>query len=119
MRVPVSFVDYFSDLFDEVKSVMISRQGSYGPLNVENLGPMGVFSRMSMDKMGRVARSLNGRIVDGQVELEDGWYTTEVHDALVDTMNYAAIMIALGQGKWSPIARGEPHHTSACACGQC
>lgn len=105
MAVPKTFVDYFKSLYSEAHDIMVSRQASYGPANVEHLGPQGVFSRMAMDKVNRIARAMNGKIVEGKVELEPGWYTPEVHDALIDTINYAAILIALGQGKWSDISR--------------
>jgi hypothetical protein len=106
MIVPDSFSNYFSGVFNEAHKIMVSRQASYGPSNVENLGPVGVFSRMAMDKTGRLSNSMNGKIVNGVVQMEEGWYTPEVHDALIDTINYAAILIALGQGKWSEVSRG-------------
>lgn len=107
MKVPRTFSDYFKSVYAEAHEIMVSRQGSYGPANVENLGPHGVFSRMAMDKVNRIARSMNGTIVDGRVEMNQDWYTPEVHDALIDTINYAAILIALGQEKWSEVSRGE------------
>lgn len=107
MKVPRTFSDYFRSVYAEAQEIMVSRQGSYGPANVENLGPHGVFSRMAMDKVNRIARSMNGKIVDGRVEMNPDWYTPEVHDALIDTINYAAILIALGQDKWSEVSRGE------------
>lgn len=107
MKVPRTFHDYFRSVFAEANEIMVSRQGSYGPANVESLGPHGVFSRMAMDKVNRIARAMNGKIVDGRVEMNPDWYTPEVHDALIDTINYAAILIALGQGKWSEVSRGE------------
>lgn len=105
--VPQTFIDYFQKLYSQAHVIMVERQASYGPGNVEHLGPQGVFSRMAMDKVNRIARAMNGKIVEGKVELEPGWYTPEVHDALIDTINYAAILIALGQGKWSDISRGK------------
>jgi len=107
VRVPRTFNDYFKSVFAEANDIMVSRQGSYGPANVESLGPHGVFSRMAMDKVNRIARAMNGKIVDGRVEMNSNWYTPEVHDALIDTINYAAILIALGQEKWSEVSRGE------------
>jgi hypothetical protein len=118
-QVPPSFAQYFEDLFKEAHAIMVQRQESYGPVNVENLGPVGVFSRMAMDKVGRIANSMNGRIVGGKLIMDPGWYTPELHDALVDTMNYAAILIALGQNKWSEVSRGISSHTLACGCNQC
>ena len=118
-QVPDSFAQYFEDLFKEAHAIMVQRQESYGPVNVENLGPVGVFSRMAMDKVGRIANSMNGRIVGGKLIMDPGWYTPELHDALVDTINYAAILIALGQNKWSEVSRGIGSHTLACGCHQC
>jgi hypothetical protein len=104
-RVPEAFSHYFRDLFSEAHSIMVTRQASYGPVNVENLGPVGVFSRMAMDKVGRISNALNGKIVNGQLIVDEDWYGPEVHDALIDTINYAAILIALGQEKWSQVSR--------------
>jgi len=117
--VPETFKRYFEDIFDEAHKIMVERQESYGPGNVENLGPVGVFSRMAMDKVGRIANSMNGRIVGGKLIMEPGWYTPELHDALIDTINYSAILIALGQNKWGEVSRGVDSHTNACGCSQC
>ena len=69
-QVPDSFAQYFEDLFKEAHAIMVQRQESYGPVNVENLGPVGVFSRMAMDKVGRIANSMNGRIVGGKLIMD-------------------------------------------------
>lgn len=106
-RVPESFGQYFKSIYAEAHEIMVSRQASYGPGNVENLGPVGVFSRMAMDKIGRIANALNGKIEKGQLVVDKDWYGPEVHDALIDTINYAAILIALGQGEWSKVSREE------------
>ena len=106
-KVPDAFARYFGDLFSEAHAIMVSRQESYGPGNVENLGPVGVFSRMAMDKVGRIANALNGKIDKGQLVVDEDWYNAEVHDALIDTINYAAILIALGQERWSQVSREE------------
>jgi hypothetical protein len=110
-RVPEAFSHFFRDLFSEAHGIMVTRQASYGPVNVENLGPVGVFSRMAMDKVGRIANALNGKIDQGRLVVDDDWYNAEVHDALIDTINYAAILIALGQEKWSEVSR-EEHYGS-------
>lgn len=111
-KVPDGFGRYFGDIFSEAHAIMVSRQESYGPGNVENLGPVGVFSRMAMDKVGRIANALNGKIDKGQLVVDENWYNAEVHDALIDTINYAAILIALGQDKWSQVSREEDDVTS-------
>ena len=106
-RVPKAFSDYFRLVFDRAHEIMVHRQESYGPGNVENLGPVGVFSRMGMDKVGRIANSMNGVVKDGKIIIDPDWYTPEVYDALIDTINYCAIMIALGEKQWSTISREE------------
>ena len=105
-KVPDTFHAYFHRLFEEAHEIMVTRQESYGPGNVENLGPIGVFSRMAMDKVGRISNSVNGKIKNVKAEIDRDWYTPEVHDALIDTINYCAILIALGQGQWSVVSRG-------------
>jgi hypothetical protein len=107
MKVPAKFDNYFLGVFDEARGIMVSRQASYGPTNVENLGPIGVFSRMAMDKIGRISNSMNGSVKNGVIQMDKDWYTPEVHDALIDTINYAAILIALGQGMWGAVSRDE------------
>jgi hypothetical protein len=106
--VPKAFIEYFHDLSMEAHAVMVQRQAGYGPGNIEALGPYGVFSRLAEDKCSRVATSLNGSIVDGKAKVGDGWFNEGVRDALVDIANYALILIALGEGKWSFVSRGVP-----------
>lgn len=123
MIVPREFRDYFESVFAEALEIIVSRQESYGPSNVENLGPHGVFSRMAMDKVNRIANSMNGTIRNGRVEMDDDWYTPELHDALIDTINYAAILISLGQGEWSNVSRGKNSSIDLsnvkCGCEDC
>jgi hypothetical protein len=64
---------------------------------------------MAMDKVGRISNALNGKIDKGRLVVDENWYGPEVHDALIDTINYAAILIALGQEKWSEVSREEEH----------
>jgi hypothetical protein len=87
---------------------MVERQAGYGPGNIEALGPYGVFSRLAEDKCSRVATALQGKIVDGKAVVAEDWFDDSVHDALIDIQNYAKILIALGQGKWSFVTRGVP-----------
>lgn len=107
-HVPEAFIEYFRDLAMETHEVMVQRQAGYGPGNIEALGPYGVFSRLAEDKCSRVATSLNGSIVDGKAKVGEDWFTEGVRDALVDIANYALILIALGEGKWSFVTRGVP-----------
>jgi hypothetical protein len=107
-EVPEAFTQYFSELATESHEIMVERQAGYGPGNIEALGPYGVFSRLAEDKCSRVATALQGKIVDGKAVVAEDWFDDSVHDALIDIQNYAKILIALGQGKWSFVTRGVP-----------
>ena len=99
------FEKYFSTLYDEAKSILVERQRQYGPANIESLGVPGVFSRMSDDKMSRVKKALNGSVVKGRVVLSDASLAElqhpSVRDALIDSANYALILLSLIDGQWS------------------
>jgi hypothetical protein len=104
-KVPKEFIEYFADLSQESYDILIQRQEGYGPSNIEGLGPYGVFSRLALDKCGRIATSLNGTIKSGVPQVSPDWFNDGVRDALIDISNYALILIALGEGKWSEVAR--------------
>jgi hypothetical protein len=107
-EVPDAFVQYFRELAIESHEIMVERQAGYGPGNIEALGPYGVFSRLAEDKCSRVATALQGQIVDGKAKVDPDWFNDSVRDALNDIQNYAKILIALGEGKWSFVTRGVP-----------
>ena len=104
-KVPKEFTEYFADLSQESYDILIQRQEGYGPSNIEGLGPYGVFSRLALDKCGRIATSLNGTIKSGVPQVSPDWFNDGVRDALIDISNYALILIALGENKWSEVAR--------------
>jgi hypothetical protein len=99
------FEAYFTTLYDEAKGILVERQRQYGPANIESLGVPGVFSRMSDDKMSRVKKALNGSVVKGRVVLSDASLAElqhpSVRDALIDSANYALILLSLIDGQWS------------------
>jgi hypothetical protein len=105
--VPQEFVKYFESLYKDALDILVERQEGYGPSNIEALGPYGVFSRLASDKVSRIANELNGVIDNGEAIVTDEWYTAGVHDALMDIANYAMILVSLGQGQWSKVARGD------------
>lgn len=116
-KVPKEFIDYFAELSTEAYDVLIQRQEGYGPSNIEGLGPYGVFSRLALDKCGRIATSLNGTIKSGVPQVSPDWFNDGVRDALIDISNYAMILIALGENKWSALARaGESENELAEDC---
>jgi hypothetical protein len=97
-----TFQDVFRGLFSESFSLLVERQAKYGNLNIQQLGLHGVMSRIANDKMSRVMKSLNGKIVDGQVVLDpiDEYKDEAFEDALIDIANYALIAISLKRGTW-------------------
>jgi len=98
----VTFEETFKEIYDEASHLLVERQRKYGPENVRQLGFYGVFGRLADDKVERVRRSINGRIVHGKVELDQmADYSDEsLEDALLDILNYAAILLALKRGVW-------------------
>lgn len=104
------FEKYFQTLYDEARSVLVQRQAQYGPANIENLGIPGVFSRLNDDKMSRVKKALNGEVVKGRVVLSpesiEELRHPSVRDALIDSANYALILISLIDGEWSNLELG-------------
>jgi hypothetical protein len=101
------FEKYFTTLYDEAKGILVERQRQYGPANIESLGVPGVFSRMSDDKMSRVKKALNGSVVKGRVVLSDASLAElqhpSVRDALIDSANYALILLSLIDGQWTQL----------------
>jgi hypothetical protein len=99
------FEKYFTTLYDEAKGILVQRQRQYGPANIESLGVPGVFSRMSDDKMSRVKKALNGSVIKGRVVLSDASLAElqhpSVRDALIDSANYALILLSLIDGQWT------------------
>ena len=98
-----TFQEVFAEIFNESWNVMIDRQAKYGNANIQQLGLYGVLSRVANDKMSRVMKSLNGKIVDGKVLLDpikEEHVDEFLEDALLDIANYALIAIALKRGVW-------------------
>lgn len=104
-----TFEDVFEAIFDEALSLLVDRQAKYGPENIRQLGLFGTFGRLSDDKIERIRRSLNGRVVHGRVELEypEDFGDESFEDALLDIANYAFIMLALKRGLWGKPLREE------------
>jgi hypothetical protein len=99
------FEEYFSGLYGEAFKILVDRQAQYGPANIESLGIPGVFSRMSDDKMSRIRKALNGRVVKGRVVLSPESLKElqhpSVRDALIDAANYSLIILSLIEGQWT------------------
>lgn len=104
---PETFQATFQQIFDEAFRLLVSRQKKYGPENVRSLGFFGVFGRLADDKVERIRRALNGKVVHGKVELEamQDFQDESVDDSLLDLINYGAILLALKRGQWGkPLA---------------
>jgi hypothetical protein len=101
------FEKYFSKLYDEAKDILVQRQRQYGPSNIESLGVPGVFSRLSDDKMSRIKKALNGEVIKGRIVLSDASLAElqhpSVRDTLIDSANYALILLSLIDGQWSSL----------------
>lgn len=101
---PGSFEAIFAAIFQRAFELLVQRQRKYGPDNVRKLGLFGLFGRLGDDKMARLKRSFNGRIVNGEVVLEpiqDGKFGDESWtDTVLDAINYPAIMLSVKEGTW-------------------
>jgi len=97
-----TFQATFARIFQETFDLLVERQRKYGPENISSQGIYGVFTRMSADKIERLRRSMNGRVVEGRIELDEFVDSADetVEDALLDIANYALIMLALKRGVW-------------------
>lgn len=97
-----SFEGEFKKIFSEAFMLLVERQRKYGPANIEQQGIPGIITRIKDDKLSRVKRALNGRIVNGEIYLDpivDADDET-FEDALLDIANYALIALALKRGVW-------------------
>lgn len=105
----MTFEVVFGRIFDEAFDLLVARQRKYGPENVRQLGIFGVFERLADDKVERIRRALNGRLVHGKIELDDmaEFADESFEDALLDIANYALILIALKRGVWGAPLEGE------------
>jgi hypothetical protein len=97
-----TFEQEFHRIYAEAFALLIAKQRRYGNSNIEQLGLHGVISRISFDKVSRALKFMNGRIVNGKVELDGMDDSTEesLEDTLLDIANYALIAVALRRGVW-------------------
>jgi hypothetical protein len=97
-----SFEAEFQTIYSEAFSLLVAKQRRYGNSNVEQLGLHGVISRIAFDKVSRALKFMNGRVVNGKVELDEMDESTEesLEDTLLDIANYALIAVALRRGLW-------------------
>ena len=98
--------------YAEARAIMLDRQAKYGPGNVTAQGLYGIATRLSADKVARLMKALNGKVVEGKVFLDpvpDDFNDESFDDTLMDIANYALIAWMLRHGFWSlPRAATEP-----------
>jgi hypothetical protein len=97
-----SFEAEFQKIYSEAFSLLVSKQHRYGNTNIDQLGLHGVISRMSFDKISRALKFMNGKVVNGKVQLDrmDEGTEESLEDTLLDIANYALIAVALQRGVW-------------------
>lgn len=102
MSDPSTWDDALDVFYAEARRIMVDRQAKYGPANVTAQGLYGIATRLSADKVARLMKSLNGRVVSGQVILDeiDEHADESFDDTLMDIANYALIAWMLRHGYW-------------------
>ena len=88
-----STVAKFRAIADQCAAIFAKKHAGYGPKNISELGPEGVFDRMKSDKVQRLTNLLK---VKDQLD----WNDPEVADVLIDIANYAIIMLMLLRKQW-------------------
>lgn len=104
MTTPATWDDALDTVLAEMRALMVARQAKYGPQNVRDQGLYGVITRAVADKVARILRALNGRVVNGRVELDpitDAEAQDTFEDGLFDAANYLGpIALMVYRGWW-------------------
>lgn len=90
--------------YGQARDIMLDRQAKYGPGNVTAQGLYGIATRLSADKVARLMKALNGRVIAGVVELDpvpDTFSDESFDDTLMDIANYALIAWMLRHDYWA------------------
>lgn len=106
-----TFEDTVSSVLDEAADLIIERQKTYGPANIEEQGVLGIVNRITMDKAARIRKRLNGRIVNGEVVLDPIELGSVdepgiINDAF-DFIGYGVCLILLLRGEWGKPLSGD------------
>ena len=83
---------------------MLDRQKKYGAGNVTAQGLYGIATRLSADKVARLMKALNGKVVEGKVVLDplsDEFTDESLDDTLMDIANYSLIAWMLRHDYWT------------------
>jgi len=109
--VPVTFEDTVDDVLFEVANLIIDRQRTYGPNNIEQQGIFGIVNRIGNDKLARIRQRLHGSIVNGEIVLEDidlgSVNEPGIINDLADVIGYAVCGILLLRGEWGRPLSGD------------
>jgi hypothetical protein len=90
-------------VYQEAFEILVERQNKYGSENISSQGVYGVVTRIGDDKLNRIRRALNGKVVNGRIILDpipEGESTDTFEDAALDIANYALITLGLHRGLW-------------------
>jgi len=102
--LPVTFEDTVDDVLFEVSNLIIDRQRTYGPSNIEQQGIFGIVNRIGQDKLARIRQRLNGSIVNGEIRLDEielgSVDQPGIINDLADVIGYAVCGILLLRGQW-------------------
>ena len=93
-----------AEFYVRAERIMQDRQAKYGPGNVTSQGLYGIATRLSADKVARLMKALNGRVVEGRVILDpvpDDFSDESFDDTLFDIANYALIAWMLRHDYWT------------------
>jgi hypothetical protein len=94
----------------EMREIMLERQKKYGPENIRQQGLYGVVVRAASDKVQRIKRALNGRVVEGEIVLDpidDGSDVADTFDdGLLDAANYLGPIALMVRRGWWDLPRG-------------
>jgi hypothetical protein len=101
---PKSWDAAVREFYARAEGIMHDRQAKYGPTNVTSQGLYGIATRLSADKVARLMKALNGRVVEGRVILDpvpDDFSDESFDDTLMDIANYALIAWMLRHDYWT------------------
>ena len=104
-----TFQDTVDDLMGEVRDLIVDRQRTYGPSNIQQQGIFGIINRIGNDKLARIRQRLQGRIENGEILLDDielgSVDQPGIINDLADVIGYAVCGMLLLRGEWGmPLA---------------
>lgn len=100
---PLTWDEAVEAFYLQANIIMLDRQAKYGPGNVTSQGLYGIVTRLSADKMQRLMKAMNGRVIEGKVVLDplpDDFSDESLDDTLFDIANYSLIAWMLRHGYW-------------------